>query len=222
MSHRVMAILGQLTPRLEIYFIDEAFCDLTGIPAAQLESLGRRLREEVRRRTHLTVGVGIAPTKTLAKLANYAAKTWHKTGGVVDLSAPARQRRLMAHVPVEEVWGVDRRIARRLATMGISTALQLADMPAAAARRQFSVVLERTVRELNGIACLGLEEFAAPKEQIVCSRSFGDKPTELDSVSQAVCAHAERAAQKLRIEQQFCRHISVFVATSPFAAGETY
>ena len=173
-----MAILGQLTPRLEVYSIDEAFCDLTGIPAAQLESLGRRLREEVQRRTHLTVGVGIAPTKTLAKLANYAAKTWHKTGGVVDLSAPAR--------------------------------------------RQFSVVIERTVRELNGIACLGLEEFAAPKEQIVCSRSFGDKPTELDSVSQAVCAHAERAAQKLRGERQFCRHISVFVATSPFAAGETY
>ncbi|TXE57041.1 hypothetical protein FOT58_20010 [Serratia nematodiphila] len=85
MSHRVMAILGQLTARLEVYSIDEAFCDLTGIPAAQLESLGRRLREEVRRRTHLTVGVGIAPTKTLAKLANYAAKTWHKTGGVVDL-----------------------------------------------------------------------------------------------------------------------------------------
>lgn len=222
MSHRVMAILGQLTPRLEVYSIDEAFCDLTGIPPAQLGSLGRRLREEVRRRTHLTVGVGIAPTKTLAKLANYAAKTWHKTGGVVDLSTPARQRRLMAHVPAEEVWGVGRRIARRLATMGISTALQLADMPAAAARRQFSVVLERTVRELNGIACLGLEEFAAPKEQIVCSRSFGDKPTELDSISQAVCAHAERAAQKLRGERQFCRHISVFVATSPFAAGETY
>lgn len=75
MSHRVMAILGLLTPRLEVYSIDEAFCDLTGIPAAQLDSLGRRLREEVQRRTHLTVGVGIAPTKTLAKLANYAAKT---------------------------------------------------------------------------------------------------------------------------------------------------
>lgn len=103
----------------------------------------------------------------------------HKTGGVIDLSAPARQRRLMAHVPVEEVWGVGRRIARRLATMGITTALQLADMPAVAARRQFSVVLERTVRELNGIACLGLEEFAAPKEQIVCSRSFGENVTPL-------------------------------------------
>ena len=76
----MIAILSQLTPRVEVYSIDEAFCDLTGIPAAQLESLGRQLREEVRRRTHLTVGVGIAPTKTLA---NYAAKTWHKTGGVM-------------------------------------------------------------------------------------------------------------------------------------------
>lgn len=120
MSHRVMANLGQLTPRLEIYTINEAFCDLAGIPAEQLESLGRLLREEVRRRTHLAVGVGIAPTKTLAKLANYTAKTWHKTGGVFDLSAPARQCRLMAHVPVEEVWGIGQRIARRLATMGIT------------------------------------------------------------------------------------------------------
>ncbi|BEM34813.1 hypothetical protein SME06J_35050 [Serratia marcescens] len=88
--------------------------------------------------------------------------------------------------------------------------LQLADMPAAVARRQFSVVLERTVRELNGIACLCLKKFAALKEQIVGSRSFGEKLTELDSVSQAVCAHAVRAAQKLRGERQFCRHISVF------------
>lgn len=82
--------------------------------------------------------------------------------------------------------------------MGITTALQLADLPPDMARRRFSVVLERTVRELNGIACLSLEEFATPKEQIVCSRSFGEKTTDLDSVSQAICAHAERAAEKLR------------------------
>ena len=91
MPYRVMAIFGQLTPRLEIYSIDKAFCDLAGIPSALLESLGRRLREEVRRRTHLTVGVGIAPTKTLVKLANYAAKTWHKTGGV----SPQRQGKML-------------------------------------------------------------------------------------------------------------------------------
>lgn len=221
MSHRVMTLLAQLTPRVEVYSIDEAFCDLTGLPLTTLEPLGKQLRETVRRCTHLTVGVGIAPTKTLAKLANHAAKTWRKTGGVVDLSATARQRRLMAHVPVSEVWGVGHRIARHLSMMGITTALQLADLPPAIARRRFSVVLERTVRELNGIACLSLEEFATPKEQIVCSRSFGEKTTDLDSVSQAICAHAERAAEKLRSERQYCRHVSVFVATSPFTVGET-
>ncbi|MCX2957972.1 MAG: DNA polymerase V subunit UmuC, partial [Serratia symbiotica] len=156
MSHRVMTLLAQLTPRVEVYSIDEAFCDLTGLPLTTLEPLGKQLRETVRRCTHLTVGVGIAPTKTLAKLANHAAKTWRKTGGVVDLSATARQRRLMAHVPVTEVWGVGHRIARHLSMMGITTALQLADLPPAIARRRFSVVLERTVRELNGIACLSL------------------------------------------------------------------
>lgn len=130
-----------------------------------LEPLGKQLRETVRRCAHLTVGVGIAPAKTLAKLANDAAKTWRKTGGIVDLSATARQRRLMAHVPVSEVWGVRHRIARHLSMMEIITALQLADLPrpSSVARRRFSVVLERTVRELNGIACLSLEEFATPK-----------------------------------------------------------
>lgn len=222
-SNRFTTILSQMTPRVEIYSIDEAFCDFTGMQRlVDFEAYGREIRRQIRRRTHLTVGVGIGPTKTLAKLANYAAKKWTATGGVVDLSLPARQRKLMALVPAEEVWGVGRKIGKRLAMMGITTALQLADMPPPIVRKQFSVMLERTVRELNGIACLGLEEFAAPKEQIVCSRSFGEKPSDRESLHQAICAHAERAAEKLRGEHQFCSRVSVFVSTSPFAAIETY
>jgi len=157
-SNRFTTILSQMTPRVEIYSIDEAFCDFTGMQRlVDFEAYGREIRRQIRRRTHLTVGVGIGPTKTLAKLANYAAKKWTATGGVVDLSQPARQRKLMALVPVEEVWGVGRKIGKRLAMMGITTALQLADMPPPIVRKQFSVVLERTVREMNGIPCLGLE-----------------------------------------------------------------
>lgn len=215
--------MQQLTPRVEIYSIDEAFCDLTGMRRlTALDEFGQQLREQIRRRTHLTVGVGIAPTKTLAKLAQYASKRWPTTKGVVDLSCRQRQEKLMALVPVEEVWGIGRQLAKKLQLMGIDTALKLSRLSPAFARKQFSVVVERTVRELNGISCLGLEEFAAPKEQIICSRSFGEKPTDEDSVHQAICAHAERAAEKLRAEHQYCKRISVFVSTSPFAENEVF
>lgn len=123
------------------------------------------------------VGVGIAPSKTLAKLANFAAKKWRGTGGVVDLSDPARQRKLLALLPVEEVWGVGRRLTRQLQAMGIHTALQLADCDTRLARKTFSVVLERTIRELRGESCLQWEDEAAAKEQIICSRSFGQRLT---------------------------------------------
>ncbi|MGS0559495.1 translesion error-prone DNA polymerase V subunit UmuC [Escherichia sp. MAL-1] len=223
MSDRVMTILQQLTPRVEIYSIDEAFCDLTGMRRlTALDEFGQQLREQIQLRTHLTVGVGIAPTKTLAKLAQYASKRWPATKGVVELSSRQRQEKLMALVPVEEIWGIGTQLAKKLQMMGIDTALKLSRLSPAFARKQFSVVVERTVRELNGISCLGLEEFAAPKEQIICSRSFGEKPTDEDSVHQAICAHAERAAEKLRAEHQYCKRIGVFVSTSPFAENEIF
>lgn len=223
MSQRVMTTLEQLCPRVEVYSIDEAFCDLTGIRNCRdLHEFGKELKDKVFQHTMLRVGVGIAQTKTLAKLANHAAKTWKATGGVVDLSNVDRQRKLMHLLPVEEVWGVGRRIAKKLNTMGICTALQLADADLRFIRKHFSVVLERTVRELRGESCLGIEEFAPLKQEIVNSRSFGERITEYEDMRQAVCTYASRAAEKLRGEHQFCRYISVFVKTSPFAAGEVY
>ena len=111
----------------------------------------------------------------IAKLAQYASKRWPATRGVVDLSNIGRQRKLMALVPVEEVWGIGRRLGKKLQLMGINNAFQLSELSPPIIRKQFSVVVERTVRELNGTPCLGLEEFTAPKEQIICSRSFGEK-----------------------------------------------
>lgn len=224
MSNRVMTTLEELSPRCEIYSIDEAFCDLTGVRNCRdLTDFGREIRETVLRRTHLTVGVGIAQTKTLAKLANHAAKQWQRqTGGVVDLSNLERQRKLMALLPVDEVWGVGRRISKKLETMGINTVLQLADTDIRFIRKHFNVVLERTVRELRGEPCLGLEEFAPVKQEIVCSRSFGGRITEYHEMRQAICSYASRAAEKLRGEHQYCRFISAFVKTSPFALNEPY
>ncbi|MBW9401542.1 Y-family DNA polymerase [Leclercia sp. EC_58] len=224
MSHRVMTTLEELTPRVEIYSIDEAFCDLTGVSNCyNLDAFGREIRRTVLQHTHLTVGVGIAPTKTLAKLANFAAKKWQRqTGGVVDLSGVERQRKLMAALPVEEVWGVGRRLSKKLNAMGIHTVLDLANTPTALIRKHFSVVLERTVHELRGESCLGFEEHVPHKQEIICSRSFGERISDYEAMRQAICSYAARAAEKLRAEHQYCRFISAFVKTSPFALNEPY
>ncbi|NDO83615.1 DNA polymerase V subunit UmuC [Citrobacter sp. NCU1] len=224
MSNRVMTTLEEMAPRCEIYSIDEAFCDLTGVRNCRdLTDFGREIRATVLQRTHLTVGVGIAQTKTLAKLANHAAKQWQRqTGGVVDLSNVDRQRKLMAALPVDEVWGIGRRISKKLEAMGIQTVLQLADTDIRFIRKHFNVVLERTVRELRGEPCLALEEFAPVKQEIICSRSFSSRITEYEEMRQAICSYASRAAEKLRGEHQYCRFISAFVKTSPFALNEPY
>lgn len=223
MSLRVMTTLEEMAPAVEMYSIDEAFLDLSGVSFCQsLETFGHEVKARVLRETHLQVGVGIAPTKTLAKLANYAAKKYHGTKGVVDLSRVERQRKLMALVPVEEVWGVGGRLSKKLRQMGIENALQLAESSTWVMRKHFNVVLERTVRELRGEPCLALEEMAPTRQQIVCSRSFGTRLTDYSAVRQAVCQYAERAAEKLRHEKQYCRQIAVFVKTSPHAEHEAY
>ena len=224
MSSRVMSTLEAMSPRCEIYSIDEAFCDLTGVRNCRvLQEFGQELKDAVYQNTGLEVGVGIAQTKTLAKLANHAAKKWlRQTGGVVDLSNLDRQRKLMAALPVDEVWGVGRRINKKLEAMGIKTVLDLADTDIRFIRKHFNVVLERTVRELRGEPCLELEEFAPVKQEIVCSRSFGERITDYDAMRQAICSYASRAAEKLRGEHQYCRFISTFVKTSPFALNEPY
>lgn len=224
MSSRVMSILEELSPHVEIYSIDEAFCDLTGVRNCRdLTDFGQEIRSTILQKTRLTVGVGIAQTKTLAKLANHAAKKWQEqTGGVVDLSNIERQRKLMAALPVYEVWGIGRRLGKKLDVMGIKTVLDLADTDIRFIRKHFSVVLERTVRELRGEPCLALEEFAPDKQEIICSRSFGEKLTDYNAMREAICTYASRAAEKLRREHQYCRFISTFIKTSPFALNEPY
>jgi DNA polymerase V len=225
MSNRVMAHLEELAPRVEQYSIDEMFLDIRGIDSCMdFEAFGQQLRKHVRNGTGLTIGVGMGPTKTLAKSAQWASKEWPQFGGVLALTVdnPKRTEKLLSLQPVEELWGVGRRIGKKLNTYGITTALQLARMNPSFVRRNFTVVLERTVRELNCEACISLEEAPPAKQQIVCSRSFGERITTYDALRQAVCQYAERTAEKLRVEHQYCRHISVFIKTSPFAVNEPY
>ena len=221
LSSRVMRTLEEMAPRVEVYSIDEAFLDLTGIESAiSLVEFGQQVRERIGHWIGISVCVGIAPTKTLAKLANHAAKKYPATQGVVDLTNPDRQRRLLALVPVDDVWGVGRRLSKRLNALGITTALDLANASPRAIREQFSVVLERTVRELNGESCIELEEIPPTKKQIVCSRSFGVKVTHFELLREAICEYATRATEKLRKEQQQAKVMTVFIRTSPFKDNE--
>lgn len=225
MSQRVMTALEEITPRVEQYSIDEMFLDLTGIDFCEdFEHFGRRLRVHVLATTGLTVGVGMGPTKTLAKSAQWASKEWPQFRGVLALTLgnPKRTATLLANQPVEEIWGVGRHIGKRLNLMGIENALQLSRAHPALIRKNFSVVLERTVRELNGESCIPLEEFVPAKQQIVCSRSFGERITAKVLMQEALCQYATLAAEKLRKERQYCRRISVFIRTSPHAQGEIF
>lgn len=220
-SERVMTTLEAFAPEVEVYSIDEAFLDLDNFGHIQnLTEYGHKIRTTVTKNVGIGVGVGIGPTKTLAKLANYAAKKYQSTQGVVDLTDPVRQKKLMAITPVGEVWGVGGKIGQRLSESGVSTALELANADKQMIRQRFSVVLERTLRELNGESCLSLESIAPKKQQIVCSRSFGTRVTTQDEMARAVSSYSMRAAKKLRGDQQQAGLMNVFIRTSPFASAK--
>ena len=225
LSARFMNCIEELAPSVMPYSVDELFADIRGINhCLPFEDFGRQVREHVYACTRLTVGIGMGPSLTLAKSAQWASKEWKQFHGVLALTPdnPVRTRKLLSLQPVADVWGVGSRTARKLQVLGIRTALDLALTNTSFIRKNFSVVLERTVRELNGEPCIPFEEAPAAKQQIICSRSFGEKVTDYGSLRQAICQYAERAAEKLRGERQYCRHISVFIKTSPFAVKEPY
>lgn len=214
MSERVMQLLKSYSPNMEVYSIDEAFLDVTC--EKNLFDFGVNVRANIAQCTGLTVGVGIAQTKTLAKLANFAAKKWTKTGGVVDLTNFDRQRKLMSLVAVEDVWGVGRNLTKKLNQLGIYTALNLANSNPLQIRKRLGVILERTVRELNGESCILLEAEQPQKKQIIFSRSFGNRIDNYQDMKLAISHYTERAAENLRKQKQRCKMISVFIQTSYF------
>ena len=213
-SSRVMQTLEHLSPKVEVYSIDEAFLDLAGIQ--ECEKFGYQCKETIDRWVGVPVCVGIGPTKTLAKVANYGAKHYPATNGVVDLTDKSRRKKLMALMPVREVWGVGSRINKKLNGLGIKTALELAEIDTKLIKRKFSSVLERTVMELKGYPCIALEQQPKTKKQIVVSRTFSRKVNDLDSINEAVSDYASRACEKLRREEQYCKMISVFMRTNYF------
>ncbi|WP_299181153.1 Y-family DNA polymerase [uncultured Neptuniibacter sp.] len=229
-SARVMMTLEEMAPEVEVYSIDEAFLNLRGmVTEPDLNALGHKIKQRIKRWVGVPVGVGIAETKTLAKLANYAAKHFAKTQGVVVLSDPRWRERLLAITDVSEVWGVGRRHAEKLRAENILTAADLADSDAETMRRRYSVTLERTILELRGISCLGFDEQPEPKQQVLCSRTFSTRITTLQPLQEAIREYAVRAAEKLRIEHRLTRSVSIYIRTNPnarfeakYANGATY
>lgn len=223
LSNRMMAILGEMTGQIAPYSVDECFCALSGMPDP--EAWGRAARDEVLRRIGLPVGVGIGPTHTLAKLANWASKRWkQQTGGVVDLRDPQRQEKLLRYAPVGEVWGIGPRLSSRLADeLGIRTAWQLASADPKLLRRYFSVSVERTARELTGIPCFPFGGSGPErKQQIICSRSFGEKIFALDQLESAVAGFVATVAGKLRAQGSLANCLQVFARTSLYGSGERF
>ena len=223
-SSRMMQMAETLGCGQKIYSIDECFLDMSGIRDAT--ELARAKQTEILQGIGIPTCIGIGSTKTLAKLANHIAKSADRKPGsypvqlgkVCNLVEMTERQRdwLYRRTDVTEVWGVGRRIGQQLKDAGIATVLDLKQLDPATVKRSWSVMLERTVRELNGIACIDLEHAPAPKQQIACTRSFGQKVTELKELEQAITEFASRAAQKLRGQDSQAGAVLVFIRTSPF------
>lgn len=236
MSSRMMSVAGRFAPRQEVYSIDECFLDFDGV-TGDLRAIGQALRAAVLQEVGLPTSVGFGPTKTLAKLANHTAKTAERTpekypahlgatlSQVCDFGSLEKEDLavVMAATGVRNVWGVGRRIAEKLQASGVHSVLDLVRVDAATLRRQFGVVLEKTLRELQGTSCLEMsdvEDVPAAKQQILVSRSFGTPIADEAGIVEAVSEFASRAAEKLRHQESLAAAVGVFFMTSPYRAND--
>ena len=219
-SNRVMRLLTKFSPEQEVYSIDECFLELSGMN--DLTRHGQRMREAVKQCIGIPVCVGIAQSKTLAKLANHVAKKQPRFVGVCNFNALPEHEldALLKKISVGEIWGVGRSTAARLQKMDINSVLDLKRAPAKRIRSEFGVTMERTVAELNGTACLELGELTPSRQQIICSRSFGLPVVHLPDLEQAVISYTSRAAEKLRRQHSIAACVQVSIRTSPHRAAQ--
>ena len=217
MSARMHSIVGRFSPQQEIYSIDESFLNFTNMNL-DLTEYAHKLKRTVNRLIGIPVAVGMGHSKTLAKAANHLAKKHENYNGVLDLSTMTETavNHLLRNMDVSKVWGVGRKLTPRLQALGIKSAYDLKKMDRNRARTNFSVVLQTTVDELNGIARIEFNEVIANKQQIISSRSFGTLVTDLASMQEAVATYTARAALKLRQQQTQCMQLGVMITTNTF------
>ena len=221
MSRRVMNIISSSSPYTEIYSIDEAFVELSSLPV-DYESYAHQLRQTILQHTGIPVSIGIASTKTLAKVANHKAKKDDSLNGVCSLVNYNNIDRILELTEVGDVWGVGRRLSKKLINHGIHNAKLLKNCSDSWIRKMMSVNGLKTITELRGISCIPLEEYSMTRKSCCTTRSFGKLLTNLEDIEQAVTTFARRAAERIRSESLAASCVSVFVRTNPFDKKSAY
>ena len=231
MSDRMMSLAAGLGPAQEIYSIDESFIDLSGVKGDLVER-SHKIRARILQWVGIPCGIGIGPTKTLAKLANHIAKTAERKPGVypeklaqvcnLNVLEHSERQAVFEATAVNEVWGVGRQISKQLQAGGIHTVWDLMKLDPATVRSKWTVVLERSVRELQGTPCIDLDHTPAAKKEIACTRSFGRPITEQRHLAEAVTEFASRAAEKVRKQHSQAGQVLVYIRTSPFRKDAQY
>ncbi|MFM2434621.1 MAG: polymerase subunit [Pseudomonadota bacterium] len=224
MSNRVMSILHAFSPNQEVYSIDESFLDLSGFGSRDLIQYGQQMRKRILKWTGLPVSVGIASTKTLSKLANHCAKKRPAFNGVCNFNTmpDLELDALLAQLDVGEIWGIGRKLAPQLQALGFKSALDLKRANPQRIRQQFSVVMEKTIRELNGTVCIELEEISPPKQQIISSRSFGYAVRDYNSLAESITLYVCSAAEKLRRQHCLSGSVYIYIRTSQFKTNDPF
>lgn len=214
MSSRVMSIVSELAPQVDIYSIDECFIDLSGIQ--DLKTVGTNIVNRVVHGTGVPVSLGVAATKTLAKIASKFAKKYPAYNSVCIIDTEEKRVRALQLTPINDIWGIGSRHTKRLEERGIRTAYDFTLMPGSWVRKYMTVTGERTWKELRGISCIDLETAPPPKKQICTSRSFGKMLEDIHSISEAVSNYASSCAKKLRRQKGYAVSLMVFIHTNNF------
>lgn len=214
MSRRVMSLLCKNVPAIEVYSIDEAFLDLTGIEASSLDEFGHRLSRTVRQYTGIPVSIGIAPTKTLAKIASKLCKQYPKLNGCCYMHRPEDIEKVLRRFPIGDVWGIGRRWAQMLERHGVKTAWDYTQLPQEWVRHKMHVVGLRMWKELHGEPCIGFEEHPADKKQIAITRTFDRDIDDFEELYRRIAQYVAAAAEKLRRQRSVCGEISIFILTN--------
>lgn len=217
-SQRIMNTLSLFSPMVEIYSIDEAFLELSGINS-NLTRYGQKIRSTILKNIGMPIGVGIGPTKSLAKIANRIAK---KHSGVFVIESENERLWALANTPVEDIWGVGRSYSKLLHNRGIKTALEFTQLPTQWVRKNLTVQGVRLQEELLGKPCIALETVMPPKKNIITSRAFGTRLSDLGTIKEAVSSHAVSCAAKLRKQKSVARFVTVFIHTDPFSESQRY
>ena len=224
MSHRVMTLLSKFSPDQEVYSVDESFLDLTSFKSKDLIKYGQQIKTKIKQWSGLPVSIGIGSTKTLSKLANHIAKKNPSFKGVCNLNVMDEDtlETWMSHFPVSDIWGVGRSLAPKLNQLGIISVLDLKHADPDYIRQQFSIVLEKTVRELNGVMCIELKDIEEPNKEIIVSRSFGRRVRDKQELIEAVTSYTSRAAERMRKQNSVATSLYIYIRTSPHNDKKQY